>query len=63
VTVTTVDFLGIGAQKCGTTWLHRQMSRHPQIAFPKGKEMHYRDTSPHPDADAWVASLQLPHRT
>ena len=61
--VTTVDFLGIGAQKCGTTWLYRQMSRHPQIAFPRDKEVHYWDMSPHPDADAWVASLQLPHQT
>ena len=61
--MTTVDFLGIGAQKCGTTWLHSQMSRHPQIVFPRGKELHYWDHSQHPDADAWVASLQLPHRT
>lgn len=61
--MTTVDFLGIGAQKCGTTWLHRQMSRHPQIAFPRGKELHYWDDSPDPDANTWVSSLQPAGRT
>ncbi|MBU3728531.1 MAG: sulfotransferase domain-containing protein [Phycisphaerales bacterium] len=58
-----VDFLGIGAQKCGTSWLHRQMSRHPQVTFPKGKEYHYWDTGEHPDADMWVSSLQPSRRT
>ncbi|KAA6187849.1 glycosyltransferase [Thiohalocapsa marina] len=37
------DFLGIGAQKAGTTWLYQHLSRHPQIAFPAGKEVHYWD--------------------
>jgi hypothetical protein len=26
-----VDFLGIGAQKAGTTWLHRMLAAHPEI--------------------------------
>ena len=38
-----VDFLGIGVQKGGTTWLYHQLSRHPQIAFPGGKEVHFWD--------------------
>jgi hypothetical protein len=54
----TVDFLGIGAQKCGTTWLFRQMSRHPQVAFPCGKEFHYWDHASDPDVEAWVSALQ-----
>ncbi|HWP95050.1 MAG TPA: sulfotransferase [Gammaproteobacteria bacterium] len=37
------DFLCIGAQKAGTTWLFRQLSRHPQIVFPAGKEVHFWD--------------------
>lgn len=38
-----LNFLGIGAQKAGTTWLYTQMLRHPQIRFPRGKEVHYWD--------------------
>ncbi len=38
-----LDFLGIGAQKAGTTWLYEQLHRHPQLAFPRGKETHFWD--------------------
>jgi hypothetical protein len=37
------DFLGIGAQKAGTTWLHRSLQVHPQIWMPSLKEIHYFD--------------------
>jgi len=44
------DFLGIGAQKAGTTWLHHNLQKHPEIwvptreVLPKGKtEVHYFD--------------------
>ncbi len=36
-----LNFLGIGAQKAGTTWLYEQLHRHPQLAFPLGKEAHF----------------------
>ena len=36
------DFLGIGAQKAGTTWLYRNLRDHPQVWMPK-KEVHYFD--------------------
>src|SRR4028119_992690 len=36
------DFIGIGAQKAGTTWLHRNLQAHPQIHMPR-KEVHYFD--------------------
>ena len=36
-----LNFLGIGAQKAGTTWLYEQLNRHPQLAFPLGKEAHF----------------------
>ena len=42
-------FLGIGAQKSGTTWLYEQFSRHPQLAFPVGKEAHFWNR-PHDEA-------------
>ena len=38
-----LNFLGIGAQKCGTTWLYEVLSLHPQVCFPKGKEIHFWD--------------------
>ncbi|MGH8559912.1 MAG: sulfotransferase [Methylococcales bacterium] len=34
-------FLGVGAQKAGTTWLFRQMEQHPSLGFPLGKEAHF----------------------
>lgn len=38
-----LDFLGIGAQKSGSTWLYGQLVRHPGIRFPAGKEVHFWD--------------------
>ena len=46
------DFLGIGAQKAGTTWLHARLSEMPQFFLPPVKELHYFDRSneyPSPD--------------
>ena len=37
------DFLGIGAQKAGTTWLHDNLSCHPELYLPPEKEIHYFD--------------------
>lgn len=37
------DFLGIGAQKTGTSWLYRNLSVHPDVWLPKVKELHYFD--------------------
>lgn len=36
------DFIGIGAQKAGTTWLYHNLRVHPQIWIPR-KEVHYFD--------------------
>ena len=35
------DFIGIGAQKAGTTWLSHNLHLHPQIWVPPLKEIHY----------------------
>lgn len=35
------DFLGIGAQKAGTTWLYSNLRQHPKIWMPPIKEIHY----------------------
>jgi hypothetical protein len=36
-----IDFIGIGAPKCGTTWLSAQLEAHPQIGFAPNKEIYY----------------------
>ncbi len=38
-----IDFLGIGAQKAGTTWLYENLKGHPEIFFPPEKEVHFWD--------------------
>lgn len=37
------DFLGVGAQKAGTTWLHAQLARHPGVFMAEPKELHFWD--------------------
>ncbi len=38
------DFLGIGAQKAGTTWLHQNLQHHPDFYFPPDiKEIRFFD--------------------
>ncbi|MDD5271704.1 MAG: sulfotransferase [Methylovulum sp.] len=40
------DFLVIGAQKSGTTWLDRNLRNHPNIWLPPEKEIHFFDFPP-----------------
>jgi hypothetical protein len=40
------DFLGIGAQKSGTTWLYNNLVSHPQIWMTPVKELHHLDHRP-----------------
>lgn len=37
-------FLCVGAQKSGTSWLHRQLEGHSDLSFSSIKEVHYFDT-------------------
>jgi len=37
------DFMVIGAQRAGTTWLHRVLRQHPRLWLPPVKELHYFD--------------------
>ena len=56
------DFLVIGAQKAGTTWLHRNLLEHPGIWMPEN-EVHYFDRKIKEAAsfdDGWYASLFEP---
>ncbi|MBB3911557.1 sulfotransferase domain-containing protein [Sphingomonas desiccabilis] len=36
-----IDFLVLGAQKCGTTWIHHVLSQHPEVFIPPAKELHF----------------------
>ena len=54
------DFIGIGAQKAGTTWLDRNLRAHPQIWMPERKELHYFDrriADMRSPTDEWSASI------
>jgi hypothetical protein len=42
--MTLPNFLGIGAQRSGTTWLYTQLRAHPQVYVPsQRKEIHFFD--------------------
>ena len=41
VTAQPLDFVGVGAARCGTTWLARCLGEHPAIQLPDRKELHY----------------------
>jgi hypothetical protein len=51
-----LDFVCIGAQKCGTTWLYEHLRKHPGTAFPAGKEVHFWDQKQANGLD-WYRSL------
>lgn len=37
------QFLIIGAQKAGTTWMHEMLGEHPRVFMPTPKELHFFD--------------------
>ncbi|SET48742.1 Sulfotransferase domain-containing protein [Nitrosomonas marina] len=36
-----VNFIGIGAQKCASTWIHRVLSDHPEVTIYSGKQIDF----------------------
>ena len=54
-----IDFLGIGAQKAGTTWLWEILRAHPQIWLPPRKELHYFDRALDYESPSFLASTHL----
>lgn len=40
------DFLGIGVQKAGTSWLAGNLAKHPDLWLAPEKELHYFDRAP-----------------
>lgn len=55
-----VDFIGIGAQKAGTTWLWEMLKQHPAVYFGPLKEVHYFDVV-HARANRARRQLVLEH--
>lgn len=39
----TIDFLYLGGDKCGSTWVHHILDRHPDVALARAKELFYFD--------------------
>jgi hypothetical protein len=46
-------FLGIGAQKSGTSWLGEYFASHPEVYFSPIKELHYFDALHVPECQGW----------
>ena len=44
------NLLYLGPQRTGSTWLHANLSRHPQVHLHRDKETFYFSTLGHPDA-------------
>jgi hypothetical protein len=48
------QFICIGAQRAGTTWLHECLSEHPQVFVPVEKELHFFDRFYHKGIDFYL---------
>ena len=52
------DFLGIGVQKAGTTWLHKNLRCHRELYLPERKELHYWDLHYHRPLHQYAETFQ-----
>ncbi|MEM9537144.1 MAG: sulfotransferase [Cyanobacteria bacterium P01_A01_bin.3] len=61
--ITRPTFLGIGAHKAGTSWLHSQLDKHHQIWMPPlKKELHFFDRSTQYPSPNDLATLSFKNR-
>ena len=65
--VSRVDFLGVGAPRCGTTWAYKTLREHPEIHFPWRGEGHFWDSEytgldPEAEKAAYLAHFERPAR-
>jgi len=58
-----IHFLGIGAQKAGTTWIYQHLSEHPDIRFPAGKEIHFWDCCRSNGIEWWMGLFADDHQS
>ncbi|MEM7010898.1 MAG: sulfotransferase [Verrucomicrobiota bacterium] len=47
------DFLILGPQRTGSSWLFRHLAAHPEVFFPREKETYYFSTLGQPDKDKY----------
>jgi hypothetical protein len=59
---TKINFLGIGAQKSGTSWLFKQFEKSAQIDLPPIKELHYFDRFITYNSPSFLAETKLSKR-
>jgi len=62
-TVAPPDFVGLGAQRSGTTWLYSLIAAHPDVQGEATKELHYFHrfwNRPFTDADAQTYARYFP---
>jgi hypothetical protein len=62
-TVAPPDFVGLGAQRSGTTWLYSLIAAHPDVQGEATKELHYFHrfwNRPFTDADARTYAAYFP---
>ena len=55
------DFLVIGAQKAGTTWLDKMFKSHPDIWTPVVKELQFFNSLYMPEAFQWTHAHRQSH--
>lgn len=53
------NFIGIGAQRAGTTWVYRCLREHPEVFMPEKKEIHFFSSNFHQGA-GWYSEYFSP---
>jgi len=54
-----VGFIGIGAQKCATSWLHDVLTTHPEVATSEPKELNYFNANYERGANWYESRFQI----
>ena len=54
-----VNFIGIGGQRCGTTWLHEVLKEHSEITTSAEKELHFFSSNYHFGVNWYQSQFQL----
>jgi hypothetical protein len=58
----SINFIGIGSQKSGTSWLFKQFEQSNQIDLPPIKELHYFDRSESYPSPNFLSQTKLTSR-
>src|SRR3989338_8844309 len=56
--ITKIDFIGVGAMRCGTTWIWQCLIEHPRIcSIPKKEVNFFREESYEDRLDEYLAKF------